>query len=189
MDDQKSGGLTRAEILEGLEKVNAFVSEREVQGEICIYRGACLCLAFAGRVSTKDVDAIFEPASVIRKAAFEVGNEMGWDWNWLNDDVRGFVSAGGVSARVARPLPGYSHLKVYTATSEYLLAMKCLAARGGNDEEPSVDLSDAILLCRDLKVSRRSDIEAIISKYYPESEIPERTDFFVAEVLGELERR
>jgi len=188
MHGDKLSGLTRDEILQGLEKVNAYLAGKNVQGEICIYDEACLCLAFAGRVSTKDVDAVFEPAAIIRKAAFEVAHEMGWNWNWLNDDVKGFVSETGESAKNVMTLPEFSNLKVYTAAPEYLLAMKCLAAREGDEEEPSTDLADTAMLCRELKISTSDEIERVISKFYRDTDIPERTGFFIAEVLNQLNK-
>jgi len=123
--------LSQAEIRTGLEKVNAWLAARETKGELCVYDGACLCLAFAARSSTKDVDAVFEPAAIVRKAAFEVAAEMGWSWNWLNDDVKGFLSIRDREGIELLESFELSHLKVYAANPEYLLAMKCLAARLG----------------------------------------------------------
>lgn len=177
--------LTQAEIRTGLEKVNEWLASRGTRGELCLYGGACLCLAFAARNSTKDVEAVFEPASIIRKAAFEIAAEMGWTWNWLNDDVRGFISARddeGIESLDAFEL---SHLKVYAANPGYLLAMKCLAARSSPPDEtegPS-DLGDAVWLCQRLGIVDREGIVRIVLKYYPDHELPERTDFFIAELL------
>lgn len=68
----KMESLTREEIRIGLAKVNDWLAENKARGEVCLYGGACLCLAFSARNSTKDVDAVFEPASLVRKAAFHV---------------------------------------------------------------------------------------------------------------------
>jgi predicted nucleotidyltransferase len=180
--------LTQAEIRKGLEMVNAWLAVRGTKGEICIYGGACLCLAFAARSSTKDVDAVFEPASLVRKAAFGVASEMGWSWNWLNDEVKGFLSihdADGIEFLDSFEL---SHLKVYVANPEYLLAMKCLAARMGQQEEGEVatDLNDALWLSRHLGFSSREEIARVVLKFFPDRELPERTGFFVEELLEQL---
>jgi hypothetical protein len=180
--------LTQAEIRKGLEMVNAWLAVRGTKGEICIYGGACLCLAFAARSSTKDVDAVFEPASLVRKAAFEIASEMGWSWNWLNDEVKGFLSihdADGIEFLDSFEL---SHLKVYVANPEYLLAMKCLAARMGQHEEGEVatDLNDALWLSRHLGFSSREEIARVVLKFFPDRELPERTGFFVEELLEQL---
>lgn len=180
--------LTQAEIRKGLEMLNAWLAVRGTKGEICIYGGACLCLAFAARSSTKDVDAVFEPASLVRKAAFEVASEMGWSWNWLNDEVKGFLSihdADGIESLDSFEL---SHLRVYVANPEYLLAMKCLAARMGQHEEGEVatDLNDALWLSRYLGISSREEIARVVLKFFPDRELPERTGFFVEELLEQL---
>jgi len=180
--------LSQAEIRTGLEKVNAWLAARETKGELCVYGGACLCLAFAARSSTKDVDAVFEPAAIVRKAAFEVAAEMGWNWNWLNDDVKGFLSIRDREGIELLESFELSHLKVYAANPEYLLAMKCLAARLGGHEEgdAATDLNDAIWLCRHLGISSREAIAGVVLKYYPDRELPERTGFFVEEMLERI---
>ncbi len=182
--------LTRDEIRHGLEKVNARLEEKGVRGELCLYGGACLCLAFAARNSTKDVDAVFEPAAIVRKAVFEVAVELGWPWNWLNDDVKGFLSIRDGEGLEALDSCEFSHLKVYAAKAEYVLAMKCFAARmGGNDEgegDRATDFEDAFWLCRHLGLDSREGIAGIVLKYFPDRAIPERTDFFVEELLHRL---
>jgi hypothetical protein len=181
------GTLTQAEIRTGLERVNAHLAERGVKGEVCLYGGACLCLAFSARNSTKDVDAVFEPAGVVRKAAFEVAAEMGWPWNWLNDDVKGFLSIRDADGRESVESCEFSHLKVYAANPGYLLAMKCLAARmGGVEDEESTDLLDAVWLCRRLGITTREEVAGMVLKYFPDRNLPERTGFFVDELLSRL---
>jgi len=175
--------LTSDDILLGLQKLNDRLEAEQVRGEICLYGGACMCLAFAARNSTKDVDAVFEPAAVVRKAAFDIADELNWDWNWLNDDVKGFLSR--VRDDGVEVVDGceFSHLKVYRARADYLLAMKCLAARGGDD---SPDLDDALLLCRDLKITGREDVVNVVLRYFPDREPPERCDFFISELVERL---
>lgn len=182
--------LTREEIRHGLGKVNAYLAERGIRGELCLYGGACLCLAFAARNSTKDVDAVFEPAAIVRKAAFEVAVEMGWPGNWLNDDVKGFLSIRGGEGIEMLDALEFSHLRVYAAKAEYVLAMKCLAARmgGGDEEDCSPDLDDAFWLCQHLGVDSREGIARIVLKYFPDKTIPERTGFFVEELLLRLSK-
>lgn len=180
--------LTREDIHKGLEMISAYLEKTGVKGEICLYGGACLCLAYSARNSTKDIDAVFEPAAIVRKAAFEVAAEMGWSWNWVNDDVKRFLSIQDDEGTEILESCEFSHLKVYGANPEYLLAMKCLAARtGGHDEEDrSPDLDDAFWLCRHLGIETREDVARVVLKYLPDREIPERTGFFVEEMLVKL---
>lgn len=178
--------LTRDDILRGLDQINAYLVEKEVIGEICIYGGACMCLAFSARISTKDVDAVFAPAKELRKAIFEVGTANGWDWNWVNDDVAGFLSDSKNELVEVNELSEFSNLKVQFPKAEYLLAMKCLAARAGHDDEPSTDLADAIWLCGHLDISKREQVDEILTLYYPENPLSTETDFFIEELITQL---
>ena len=191
MPDRKAY-LTREEIFAGLGRVNDLLKQQDVQGEICLYGGACLCLAFSARNSTKDVDAAFQPTPIIRKAAFEVAVERGWHWSWLNDVIIGFLSHRDGGSLEAVASCEFSHLKVYAAKAEYLLAMKCLAARMSEIEtlvegaESSSDLEDAVWLCRKLGLTERGDLLDNVSVYYPDSPIPERTDIFIDEIMNRM---
>jgi hypothetical protein len=50
---------------------------------------------------------------------------------------------------------------------EYLLAMKCMAARvGGTSDEPS-DVVDIVFLIRHLKLKSASEVLNIVGQYYP----------------------
>ena len=90
--EQEQSGLSRETILQAFQQMSDELARRGTAGELCIFGGTVMALAFAARISTKDVDAIFQPAQIIR--------EIPQDWrgsglpaNWLNDAVKGFVSA------------------------------------------------------------------------------------------------
>ena len=80
--------LTREQILAALEALNLALAEREVIGELCVFGGAVMVLAFNARLATKDVDAVFEPAALVRELARQVGEIAGFPANWLNDGVK-----------------------------------------------------------------------------------------------------
>jgi hypothetical protein len=179
--------LRREDIVTGLEKMNVYLAGQGVRGEICIYGGACMCLAFKARISTKDIDAVFEPAAIVRKAAFEVAHEMGWAWTWMNDDVKGFLSPASREERTFLPLPELSHLRIYVPTPEYLLAMKCLAARPGDEENPSHDFEDALWLARHLGIKDKAALLNVLHRHFPERPLPDRTGFFLRELVASLD--
>lgn len=54
--------LTREQVSTALTELSDELGRRRVTGEICIFDGSAMVLALAARVTTKDVDAIFEPA-------------------------------------------------------------------------------------------------------------------------------
>jgi len=111
------------------------------EGEVYLVGGAVMCLALEARPSTRDIDASFRPASVVRSAAARVAVRAGVREDWLNDAVKGFLSPRGEFDSYLE-LP---HLRVFVARPEYLLAMKCASMRLGKEFH---DLDDVqYLLC------------------------------------------
>jgi predicted nucleotidyltransferase len=67
--------------------------------EIAVDGGSALMLTYDWRLATKDVDAVFEAdRHTIRRLARDIAEENGWDPNWLNDGVNGFLSAKDASS-------------------------------------------------------------------------------------------
>ena len=52
--------LTRDQILAALRALSDLLGQQGVQGEICLFGGTVMVLAFTARLATKDVDALFE---------------------------------------------------------------------------------------------------------------------------------
>jgi len=59
----------RATIVDAFGRLAELLRERNTEGEICLLGGTVMLLAFDARPTTKDVDAIFRPASLIRDLA------------------------------------------------------------------------------------------------------------------------
>lgn len=135
-----------------------------------------MCLAFAARPSTRDVDAYFVPTKVIRQAANRVTLEQGVDQGWLNDGVKAYLSPHGDY----EPFLELSNLKVFCAIAEYLLAMKCMAMRLGEEFQ---DLDDVRYLLRNLGITSYDKALAVISKYYPLDKFPQKTLYVLEELL------
>ena len=157
--------LTRQQILAALQTLSAELGQQAVTGEICLFGGTVMVLAFAARLTTKDVDAIFRPTQAIRELARRIAAEQRLPADWLNDGVKGFVSARHETT--AGNLPQFPHLRLTMPVPEYLLAMKCMAARiGGTTNEPS-DVSDIVFLVRHLKLKSAKDVLELVGQYYP----------------------
>ena len=62
--------MTAEEIEKYLRELNDELCAMKIKGEICLYGGAVMCLAFKARPATKDVDAIFEPVREVRWLEF-----------------------------------------------------------------------------------------------------------------------
>lgn len=169
--------MLRDEILKYLHALNEKLQQRNVKGEICLYGGAVMCLAYDARPSTKDVAAIFQPSETIREVAKEIANEYELVNDWLNDGVKGFL--------VEHPRKVFlnlSHLVVMVADPEYMLAMKSLSAR-----IDGTDSKDIEFLINKLKITTVDEVFKIIDKYYPRRIVKPATQFFLEEVFDEIQ--
>ena len=169
--------LSAERIRELLRRLNERLGREDVAGELYVVGGAVMTLAFAARPSTKDVGAVFVPTDVVRRLARVMAADEGLDEGWLNDAVKGFLSPSGEFT----PWLELDHLKVFVATPEYLLAMKCMAFRLGAEFH---DEDDVRFLLRYLGLERASDALALVERYFPPSRIPVKTRYALEELLG-----
>jgi hypothetical protein len=176
-------GLSRESILEAFQEMSDVLARRGASGEICIFGGTVMVLAFAARLSTKDVDAIFQPAEIIREAAREVGEAHGFPPNWLNDAAKGFISARHET--IQGSLPQFSNLRLMMPTPEYLLAMKCMASRIGGVEGETHDVSDIVFLIRHLKLKNAGEVMDVVVAYYPKDRLPVKAQYLVEGLFAE----
>ena len=139
-----------------------------------------MVLAFHARQSTKDVDAIFVPAADIRALAAEVARDRGLDEDWINDGVKRFVSS---RASLVPLEVQFTNLSMLMPVPEYLLAMKCMAARAG---ESSRDMEDVKFLIRHLHLDSAAEALLLVEAYYPASRITVKTRYFVEAAFEEL---
>jgi hypothetical protein len=165
-----------AEEIKGyLIELNEELRAMDVKGEICLYGGAVMALAYKARPDTDDVDAIFEPVRYIRKAAGRIAERHGLEKDWLNYAVRMFVVP-----HEKRILLDQSHLKVYMPTPDYLLAMKVLSARA-----ETMDREDIRVLIRELGLTTTAEVLDIVKGYYPHKQVKPAARIVVEELLGE----
>lgn len=156
--------------------LNEELAGAQTEGELYLVGGAVMCLAYAARPSTQDVDAFFRPAGEVRAAAARVALRARLAADWLNDAVKGYLSARG-EFRVWLEL---SHLRVMIAQPEYLLAMKCLAFRIGAEFH---DEDDIRYLLRHLDVKSYDQALELIARYYPIERFPQKTLYALGELL------
>ena len=158
--------LTRAQILALLEGLNERLRERNVTGELYLVGGAVLCLVHRTRTATRDVDALFEPTSIIREIASEIAPAFGVPADWLNDAVKGFMSPDATFDDFLE----LSHLRILTASADYLLAMKAIAMRLGAEFH---DEQDVRFLLRYVGIESYEQALQILEKYYPPELVPQ----------------
>jgi len=136
-----------------------------------------MCLVFHAREATKDIDALLVPAADLRRAAQAVGEREGLGEGWLNDAVKGFFSETGRFETYAE----LSHLRIFVPHPEYLLAMKCLAMRLGEEFH---DREDIAALIAALGLRRMEDAEAVLERYYSLDRYPARARYVLEEMIG-----
>lgn len=168
--------LTEADILKLFNQLNKELEKKDIQGELYLVGGAVMCLVFKARPSTKDVDATFKPVKQMREAASQVATYLGLSEDWLNDAVKGYLSQQSNFSNYLE----LSHLKVYVALPEYLLAMKCLAMRIGEEFH---DMEDVRFLLRYLNITNYPKALEVIKKYYPLKQFPQKTLYALEEML------
>lgn len=169
--------LTRADRHRLFELLDAELAVQEVHGEVYLVGGAVMCLAMGARDTTRDVDAFFLPTRLIREAAARVAARAGVPDSWLNDAVKSYLSPHGEYD----PYLELEHLRVFVAQPAYLLAMKCVAMRLGEEFH---DLDDVRYLLRYLNVSSAHDAMAIVLRYFDETHILPKTHLVLEELLS-----
>jgi hypothetical protein len=147
--------------------------------EIAIYGGSALMLLFDWRLATRDVDAVFEA---------DRAQEHGWDEGWLNDGVKGFLSAADSDAdakRLFRTYPSEAEpgLRVMVANPRYLFAMKCRAMRIGG-VEASTDVEDIRGLARELGISDAAEAIDLVTAFYPGHRLGPKVQFGLEEIFS-----
>lgn len=175
--------LTRETILRALGLLSEDLGKHGVTGEICLFGGTVMVLAFAARLATKDVDALFQPAQSIREAARRIAAEQHLPADWLNDGVKGFLSARHETT--PGNLPQFPHLRLTMPVPEYLLAMKCMAARLGGTTGEASDVPDIVFLIRHLQLKLAQTVLDLVALYYPANRISVKTQYLVEGLFEE----
>ena len=170
--------LTQHDIKRLFNLLNDELKNQSVEGELYLVGGAVMCLVYNARPATKDVDALFQPTKKLRQAAAKVGLQAGIKGDWLNDAVKGYVSNQG-KFNIFLEL---SHLRIFVSRPDYLLAMKCLALRIGEEFH---DLNDIRYLLRYLNITTYQNALDVITRYYPLERFPQKTLYALEELVEE----
>jgi len=126
-----------------------------------------MVLAFNARERTKDVDAVFEPPQLIRELAIAVQEELQTACRLAQRRRQGLSRP---CPEAARTRPAAVRESAVTAPpAEYLLAMKCMAARIASAAAVGGDVEDIRFLLRHLGLCSAEEALAIVARYYPES--------------------
>jgi hypothetical protein len=166
--------LDRQTTVAALQELASVLHESNVEARVYVVGGAAMLLAYGATRSTRDVDAVFEPAAPVRKAVLQVAERLNLPDDWLNDAVKGFVPGTDPDAVPIFRRPG---LEVAAASARFLLGMKLLAARAERDTD------DILALSRLLGLRSAAQVLAVVSSLYPQRLLTPRTRFLVEELF------
>ena len=167
----------------------AYAAGRTV--EIAVYGGSALLLTLDRRVATRDVDAVFESdKDFVKKLAAGMAEDFGWDENWLNDGVKGWLSKFDADPGVKRLFKTYPSeeqpgLRVFVPKPEYLFAMKRRAMRVGGIDSSS-DIDDIKRLARDIGLTSSEQALTLVESFYPNNQLEAKTRFGLEEIFSSL---
>jgi hypothetical protein len=106
--------------------------------------------------------------------------------SWLNDGAKGFVSTQHETT--PRGLPQFEALRLTAPTAEYMLAMKCMAARVAIEAGERGDIADIKTLIEFLELEKPEEAMETVARYYPEERIPPRARFLIEDLFAREER-
>ena len=177
--------LTRSQIIRALTRLGELCAAAKTKTEIAIYGGTVMMIAFDCREATKDVDAIFRPAEVVEPLIKQVAAEFGLPEDWMNSGVKAFVGTRESKTGFAQlRIPG---LEITRPSAEYLLAMKCLAARLPTPFR-SGDVEDIKFLVRKLRIASVDEIDALVGDYYGDRRLETGKKWLVEKLIAEVRR-
>ncbi len=176
MPEKPTTRFGRAEILKALQRLGDELSAQGIHGQIFIIGGAAMALAYSTRRVTKDIHAVFKPKASIYEAAAKVAEDLELPADWLNDAAKGFMPGPDDDPRPVGDIQG---IEITTASPAYLLAMKLLAMRFGEDDE------DIEVLIRECKLHSADEALELLKRLYPAQEPLPKTRFFLKELFGE----
>ncbi|HET9894951.1 MAG TPA: DUF6036 family nucleotidyltransferase [Streptosporangiaceae bacterium] len=168
--------LDRDSIKDAFRRLGDRLVRRGVVADIYVIGGAAMALAYDGRRSTRDIDAVFKPHGVVLEEARSVAAELGLPSWWLNEQASAYVARGGdPTAPRVFDHPG---LRVSAASPEHLLAMKVLAARRR-------DAEDMRYLVKHLNLSSSAEVLDACARVFPDEHVPDRAKLILADLFDE----
>ncbi len=135
-----------------------------------------MVIAFDARLATRDVDAVFVPAGEVYEAAKIVARRRGLPPDWINDAVRSYMPTESDPSPC--PVVEMGSVQIATASAEYLLAMKILAARDPQDRD------DIALLASLLDISKPAEALHVYERFYPGHPLPDVAVLLVEDILS-----
>lgn len=158
--------MKREAILSALSLLGQYAQEEGIKLEVSIYGGEAFMLAYNTREATRDVDAILVPREEGERLVRKVAAELELEEDWLNANVRIFLSPKVEAKRRLAEIEALTGLIIQVPTAKYLLAMKALACRKSIGTYPG-DMEDLSYLIKKMDIRSLEEIQAVIDVFYP----------------------
>jgi len=173
-----AGLFTSERITDALIELGRRLHDQGHRGDLYIFGGRAMALAFDRTRVTRDIDAVFAPKMVIYDVARAMAEEYeDLDEGWLNDAVKGFLSQSEDDD--ATVLMEEIGIRVLVASPRRLLAMKVFAARADRDRD------DILSLCSHLGISSIQEVLDLTSGLYGDLLTP-KSRFIAIELLQDI---
>jgi len=169
--------LGATEIREAFRRLALRLKNRHLVGEICVYGGAAMILAYDSRRVTRDVDGLFQPHGPVVEESRAVAREMGLPDGWLNENVSVYVSR--VPDTNQPTIYDHPNLRVRSASARHLVAMKAFAARRFAE-----DRADLVTLIRRLGLTGPAEIERICAEVFPDEPLSNHSRAVIGEAFA-----
>lgn len=166
--------LSGDDVLGLLRELGQRLDARGVRGDLFLVGGAAMAVAYGRDRLTRDIDAVFEPKTVIYEVAADLAASHGLPSDWLNDAVEGFLTTADPNATTLLDEPG---LRVLVASPRFLFTLKAIAARVDRDAN---DLLLLYRLCGFASVDQALDH---VTQTAPAAALRPRTEFLLRELL------
>lgn len=166
--------LSKSDIEGYLKEIAAAMEAEEIRSEIVLCGGAVMTMVYDARPSTKDIDALFEPAAKLRMIASRIAERDGLEADWLNDGAKGFIDTSRMTFETVRD---FGALVVKTPDTRGMLALKLVSAR-----EDSKDAADALFLMERLDIQSEAELFEIIEENIAPPRLTPLANFFAKEM-------
>jgi len=174
-----SGQLDASQVQALFQELSDRLAAISVQAQLFVVGGAAMALAYDNGRLTRDVDALFVPASEVRQIAADISGQHGLEPDWLNDAVKGFLPGADEHPRTVFESES---LLAQVPSPGYLLAMKLHASR---DER---DLDDAAILFNRLNYTTAQECIALLTATYPSGQLLPRHRYLADEIVHRASR-
>ena len=123
------------------------------------------------------------------KLIVTVAEQHGWPLDWLNDSVKGFLSArdqeDGMKLLSGEfPSADEPGLRIFVPRPEYLFAMKCRAMRLGAVDE-NADVDDIRRLATELGLQNAGDAITLVGSFYPRAQLQPKVQLGIEAIFSD----